>query len=112
MNRNVNDELTRDEYTEYIFGKTVFGNPINPESAEDMIEGINQAIELEQHPVFLEGVSERLTHLGVKCSVDDAEIMLSEIKKRYKSILGKSCPRTVQEWIKGTTPGITNRINN
>jgi hypothetical protein len=38
--------------------------------------------------------------------------MLSEVRQRYKSVLGKSCPRTVQEWCKGTTPGITNRRNN
>lgn len=38
--------------------------------------------------------------------------MLTEVKRQYKEILGISCPRTVQEWIKGNTPGITNRRNN
>ena len=105
-------ELQRDDFTEYIYDITCFGDPINPESAEDVASGISRAMELEARPVFLEGVSARLSQLGVACTADDIELILAEVKRRYKEILGFSCPRTVQEWIKGTTPGITNRRNN
>lgn len=111
MEHNVS-ELSRDKFTEYIYGETCFGEPIAPESAEDVIEGIDRAIELESRPVFLEGLSARLSQLGKACTADDTEIMLTEIKKRYKAILGKNCPRTVQEWIKGNNiPGTANRQN-
>ena len=112
MSKETEQELIRDEYTEYIYSETCFGEPVNAQTAEDVIGGVNRAIELDDRPVFLEGLSARLTQLGVECSSHDTEIMLSEVKQRYKSVLGKSCPRTVQEWCKGTTPGITNRRNN
>jgi hypothetical protein len=38
--------------------------------------------------------------------------MTAEVRRRYKELLGFSCPRTVVEWIRGTTPGVTNRRNN
>ena len=112
ISRDNTPELNRDEYTEYIYDVTCFGDPINPENAEDVASGISRAMELEARPVFLEGVSARLTQLGVDCKADDVELMLTEIKRRYKEILGFSCPRTVQEWIKGTTPSVTKRRNN
>lgn len=112
MSEGINQELIRDEYTEIIYDKTCFGEPVNVQTFKDVISGINSAMEVENRPVFLEGLSARLTQLGVECSSQDTEIMLSEVKQRYKSVLGKSCPRTVQEWCKGTTPGITNRQNN
>lgn len=105
-------ELNRDEYTEYIYDLTCFGDPVSPENADDVTLGISRAMELESRPIFLEGVAERLTQLGVTCTADDKELILTEIKRRYKEILGFSCPRTVQEWIRGTTPGVTNRRNN
>ena len=104
-------EPTRDTQTEYIFDATCFGVPANPQSAEDVADGIARAIELDEHPAFLEGLADRLTQLGTACSVDDTGIMLAEIKRRYKIILGKACPRTVQEWIKGKPPGVTSRQN-
>lgn len=112
MNNDQIPELFRDDYTEYIYDVTCFGDPINPENAEDVALGISRAMELEARPVFLEGVATRLSQLGVACTADDVELILAEVKRRYKELLGFSCPRTVQEWIKGTTPGITNRKNN
>ncbi|ADU23891.1 hypothetical protein [Ruminococcus albus] len=104
-------ELPRNEYTEIIYDETCFDDPINPESAEDVAAGIERAMKLEARPIFLEGVSARLTQLGVPCTAEDNERMLAEIKRRYDELLGFSCPRTVKEWIKGTTPGVTNRKN-
>lgn len=112
MRKETEQELSRDEYTEYIYSETCFGEPVNAQTAEDVIGGVNRAFELDARPVFLEGLSARLTQLGTECSFRDTEIMLSEVRKRYKSVLGKTCPRTVQEWCRGTTPGITNRQNN
>ncbi len=106
-----NYELTRDEYTEYIYNEVCFGEPANVQTPEDVTDGINRAIELDERPVFLEGLSARLTQLGIECTPDDTEIMLAEVKKRYKSVLGKTCPRTVRKWCIGTPPGITNRQN-
>ena len=112
VSRDNTPELNRDEYTEYIYDVTCFGDPIDPENAEDVASGISRAMELEARPVFLEGVSARLSLLGVACAAEDTELMLTEVKRRYKELLDFSCPRTVQEWIKGTTPGVTNRKNN
>ena len=112
MNLNTTPDLLRDEYTEYIYDITCFGEPADPESAEDIAAGIRRALEIDARPVFLEGLSARLTQLGTPCSAADTEIMLAEVKRCYKDILGFACPRTVLEWIKGTTPGVTNRRNN
>lgn len=61
VSRDNTPELNRDEYTEYIYDVTCFGDPINPENAEDVASGISRAMELEAHPVFLERVSARLS---------------------------------------------------
>ena len=111
ISRDNTPELQRDDFTEYIYDVTCFGDPINPENAEDVASGISRAMELEARPVLLEGVAAMLTQLGVACAADDIEPMLTEVKRRYKEILGFPCPRTVQEWIKGTMPGVTNRRN-
>ncbi len=110
--RKFTTDLFRDEYTEYIYDTVCFGEPVDVKEPKDVIEGIKRAIEIEARPVFLEGISARLNQLGNPCSVDSTELMLTEIKQRYKKLLGFSCPRTVQEWIKGTIPSITNRKNN
>ena len=112
MSRETERELTRDEFTEYIYDRTCFGEPVNAETAKDVTDGIERAIELEERPVFLEGLSARLTQLGVACTAEDSELMLKEVKRRFKEILGFSCPKAVQNWCRGTTPGITNRKNN
>lgn len=90
----------------------LLGSPIDAENAEEVTAAIKKAAELEERPAFAEGLAERLRELGVECEAEDREMMLSEVKRRYREILGKSCPRTVQEWVRGTTPGITNRQNN
>ena len=112
MNNGSVSELTRSDYTEFIYDKTCFGDPIDPESAEDVIEGISRAIALDSSPAFQEGLSARLTELGTVCTPEDKDVMLSEIKRRFKELLDKPCPKAIQNWIKGTTPGITNRQNN
>ena len=75
ISRDNTPELNRDEYTEYIYDVTCFGDPINPENAEDVASGISRAMELETRPVFLEGVSARLSQLGIACIADDVELM-------------------------------------
>ncbi|MBP0974764.1 MAG: hypothetical protein J6P20_01730 [Oscillospiraceae bacterium] len=105
-------ELSRDEYTDWIYETVCFTEQPHTDDAEELLEGIARAAELENKPFFLEGLSERLTELGVPCTPADTEIMLTEVKRRYKALLHKACPRTVQEWVRGTTPGVTNRLNN
>lgn len=105
-------DLPRDDFTEYIYDATCFGEPIDPENAESIADGIRCAVQLDECSAFSEGLAEKLCELGVHCSADDTEIMLEEVKQRYKGILGKPCPKAVQNWVKGTTPGSTNRQNN
>ena len=95
-----------------VFDMNCFGEPVNPETAADVEEGVKRAMELEERPIFLKGLAARLNQLGVECTVSDEKLMMSEVKKRFRAVLGKDCPKAVQNWIKGTTPGITNRANN
>ena len=110
---NILSELANDEYTEFLFDEYCFGEPREVNTAEEIEDAIELSLSLESRNVFLEGLSERLTELGVRCNDDETDIMLAEMKSRYKRILNKSCPRAVIDWIKGITPpGITNRANN
>lgn len=76
------------------------------------IEDIRDVVNLCRRPVFMEGIAERLEKLGVHRAAWDTESVLTEVKQRYKQRIGKNCPRTIQEWIRGTMPGVTNRVNN
>lgn len=76
------------------------------------IEDIRDVVKLCRRPDFAEGVAERLARLGVHCPPQDTETLLAEIKKRYRNRIGENCPRTIQEWVRGTVPGVTNRVNN
>ena len=86
ISRDNTPELQRDDFTQYIYDVTCFGDPINPENAEDVASGISRAMELEARPVLSEGVAAMLTQLGVACAADDIEPMLTEVKRRYKEI--------------------------
>lgn len=46
--RNDTPELERDEYTEYIYDKICFDDPVDPENAEDVASGISRAYDNEQ----------------------------------------------------------------
>ncbi|MEE5993420.1 MAG: hypothetical protein V3G42_09290 [Oscillospiraceae bacterium] len=112
MSKENHSELSRNEHTEYVYDATCFGEPVFPETADDVTEGIQRALEMESGSAFLEGLSERLRQLGIECTAEDTDIMLMEVKRRFKLMLGKSCPKAVQNWIRGITPGVTNRLNN
>ena len=108
-------ELPRDEKTAFIYEELFWEDPVKVQSAEDVIEGIERAMRLEARPVLLEGVCERLGQLGVSCNTDDTDIILSEIKRRYKEILGisaKDFPKAVSNWLKGKAASTDNRRNN
>ena len=107
----MSNELPRDAYTEFMYDELYDGAPVSPDNAEDIIAGIERTLALEERPIFLEGLAARLTQLGFTCQANDTEIMLAEVKRRYRDLLGKPCPRTVQNWIRGTVPGVTNRQN-
>lgn len=109
---NDNNELPRDDSTQYIYDEMIFDNPVlDPSSPSDLITGINKALELDSQPIFLEGLAKRLCELGTICTKDDKQIMLAEVKRRFKQLLGKSCPKAVESWVKGTPPGVTSRCN-
>lgn len=106
------EELSRGEKTESIFDMVCFGEPLRNDDPEAIDNRVKNVMQLNEQPIFLEGLAERLTQLGTKCSYNDTDMILADIKDRYKNILGKSCPRTVTEWIRGTIPGVTNIGNN
>lgn len=103
-------EIDRREATDIVFEKLCFGDIFYSDDIN--IEDIQTAIDLDERPVFLEGVVSRLQQLGLKCDIDDTDLILAEIKRRYKDQLGFDCPRTVKEWIRGTIPSVINRKNN
>ena len=105
-------DLTINDCTDEIMDTTLYGDPLDPENPADIEKAIELGLSLDDKLYFLEGLAARLTELGTPCSIDETDTMLTAVKTRYKDILGKSCPRTVVEWIRGTTPGITNRQNN
>lgn len=76
------------------------------------IEDIRDIVSLCRRPAFAKGIAGRLNELGVHVEVQDTGLILKEIKQRYKNRIGVSCPRTIQEWVRGTVPGVTNRVNN
>ena len=109
---NDNNELPRDDSTQYIYDEMILDNPVlDPSSPSDLITGINKALELDSQPIFADGLAKRLTELGAACTKDDTDIMIAEVKRRFKQLLGKDCPKAVTNWIKGTPPGVTNRCN-
>ena len=102
-------DASRGELTEQVIDD-LLDNILRGDIFEDGIfdpNNIRTAIELDSRPVFLEGVVKRLTELGFECSICDTTAILSEIKRRFREILGFDCPPTIQKWIKGTTPGVS-----
>ena len=102
-------EFPNGEQTEVIFD-TLYADVFFDDEFD--IDDIQTALALDTRPVFLEGVISRLRTLGFDCDISETSLILTEIKRRYKTHLGITCPRTVQEWIRGTTPGVTERKNN
>lgn len=67
----------------------------------DILEDIEKARELNDRSAFLEGTVKKLNQLGFKCKLFDKELILQEIKRRYKDILHIDCPKAVTDnWIK------------
>lgn len=106
---NIN-EFPNGDLTDIVYEDLCYGDIFYDEEFD--LEDIHVALDLDARPVFLEGVISRLQYIGFDCDYSDTNTILTEIKRRYKDILGIACPRTVQEWIRGTTPGVTERKNN
>ncbi len=53
-------EITRDEKTRFIFGDLYCVDPVKDDTPEEVISGINKAIELNERPAFREGLAARL----------------------------------------------------
>ena len=99
------------DQTEYVFDEFCYGDPFEVEDSIDIAD-IETAIALNERPVFLEGVIQRFSSMGLHFDLSNTDALIDEIKKRYKLRMGKPCPRTVIEWFRGTPPGVTNRRNN
>ena len=59
---------------------------------------------------FLSAVRNRLQILDYPAS--DPEQMLSSIRQLYSARTGERCPKAVENWMRGTAPGVTVRENN
>ena len=105
-------DLTINDYTDDVMDTALYGDALDPENPDDIAKAIDLSMSLDDKQYFLDGLATRLNELGTPCSIDETDTMLAAVKSRYKDILHKSCPRTVVEWVRGTTPGITNRQNN
>ena len=82
---NDNNELPRDDSTEYIYDDIFSGDPVfDPSSPQDLIDGINKALELDSAPIFADGLAKRLTELNIVCTKDDTDIVIAEVKRRFK----------------------------
>ena len=64
MSKETECEFTRDEYTEYIYSETCFGEPADAQTVDDVIGGVNRAIDLDTHPVFLRDCLQDSRSLG------------------------------------------------
>lgn len=104
-------KIAHGEQTELVFDEFCYGDPFEVEDSI-CIADIETAIALNDRPFFLEGVIRRFNDMGLHFELSNADPLIEEIKKRYKSRMGKACPRTVIEWFRGTPPGVTNRRNN
>lgn len=96
-------DLTYEAFERIFYGELFDKN-------KEVLENIDFIIEMNFKNVFLEGVIKRFDELNVKYDIDYKTI-ISILDEKFKSNLGKELPRTIKEWIKGTPPGVTNRIN-
>lgn len=103
-------EAVRGELTDIAYEKLCYGDVFDLE--EFSIEELRSAVDWEDCPVFIDGVVERLNQLGDTCDASDTKKILNIVQNRYKKYLGEDCPRTVQDWIRGTPPSTTKRENN
>lgn len=105
-------EIINNEQTNIIFEKLFCGeNLYLRKEFDNMLQNIEVAVELDNRKAFLEGLIKRLECLGASFAETDVEGILKELKDRYKRRMGKAVPRTVKEWVRGTTPGTVNRRN-
>ena len=104
------NQFEMNDATDYIFGKVYFGDIFTARTVD--MEDIKTAIDLDNRLIFKEGVVSRLNSLGVICKIGDQELIVEEVKKRYKTRIGEDCPKTILKWLEDTPPSNKNRINN
>ena len=101
-------EINKNELTEIIFNKFVMNDVLD----EFDIDDITFAKELDERPVFLEGVVNHLSKLDIEVQVGDTDKILKEVRQLYKDRIGERCPKAIEGWIKGTEPSAKERENN
>lgn len=110
VNRELFNDMERGELTDRAYEELCHGTIWDGDEFDS--EDLQSVVDLGDRSDFVEGVARRLEQLGVDCAKDDTEVILAEVKRRYKERIGDNCPRTIQEWLRGTLPGVTNRVNN
>lgn len=110
MENNKYDNLVFDsgDLTYEAFERIFYGNEFDEN--KDILENIDFIIEMNSKNIFLEGITKRFDELDIKYD-DDHKTIISILNNKFKSVLGKELPRTIKEWVKGTPPGVTNRVN-
>ncbi len=103
-----NGMIETGELTEQMFEDVCFRDPTL--NNMNVIEGIKIAMELDQREVFNQGLEHRLKQLG--CDTSSREVMLVEVRRRFRTMLHKRCPKAIVNWVRGGVPGVTNRMNN
>lgn len=96
-------DLTYEAFERIFYGELFDEN-------KDVLENIGFIVDMNSKNIFLEGITKRFDELNIKYD-NDHKTIISILNERFKNILGKELPRTIKEWIKGTPPGVTNRIN-
>ena len=95
MNNNpIFDEFKKGEATNKIFNGVYSGQIFEADELNGInVEDIKTAVNLNNRPIFIDGVVARLNDLGVDCKTEDTDIILEEVKHRYKERIGEVCPR-------------------
>lgn len=110
----VTSDYEKGTITEYMFKAFSSGKVFDIDEMD--IEDLPLEFDFVDRQYFLEGVVNRLKQLGVECTVEDTELILSEVRERFKKWLGIPLyekHKAIEQWIKGiTVPSVKTRKTN
>lgn len=110
----VDVDYEKGELTEYIINVFSSGNVFDIDEID--IEELTFELDITDKQYFLEGVVKQLNQLGVACTEEDTDLILSEVRERFIKRLGVPLyekHKAIEKWIKGLAiPGFKNRKTN
>lgn len=113
-NHLISGDYEKGTITEYMFKAFSSGKVFDIDEMD--IEELSYELDLVEKQYFLEGVVNRLKQLGVECAVEDTEVILSEVRDRFKKRLGVPLyekHKAIEQWIKGiAVPSVKTRKTN